>query len=70
MHSVVIGSISSGENHGICTLLMKPNNVETTVQWFRMSREVLAEFSGHFNSIYNIIHLFKNKKGVYISVCV
>ena len=31
--------------------LMKPNKVETAVQWFRMSCTVLAGFSGHHHHI-------------------
>ena len=38
-------------------LLMRPNKVETAVQWFRMSHAVFDGFSGHGNSIYNIIPL-------------
>ena len=39
------------------TLLMRPNKVETAVQCFRSS----AGFSGHGNSIHNIIPLRKEK---------
>ena len=35
LHSVVTGSISRGRDHGY-TLLMRPNKVETAVQWFHM----------------------------------
>ena len=42
---------------------MRGNKVETAVQCFRMSHaKVLAEFSGHSNSIYNIIPLLKKEK--------
>ena len=44
------------------TLLMRPNKVKTAVQLFHMLHVVLAGFSGHGNSIYNIIPLLKNKK--------
>ena len=30
----------------------RPNEVKTAVQWFHMSHEVFAGFSGHGNSIY------------------
>ena len=43
------------------SLLMKPNKVETAVQWFRMSRAEFARFSGHGNSNYNIIPLLKKE---------
>ena len=43
------------------TLLMKPNMVETAVQWFRMSRAIFAGFSGHGNSIYKTIPLLKKE---------
>ena len=33
--------------------------VETAIQWFCMLHAVLARFSGHGNSIYNIIPLSK-----------
>ena len=41
------------------TLLIRPNKVETAVQWFRMSHAVRTGFSGHCNSIY-----------IYMCVCV
>ena len=41
-----------------CTWLMRPNKVETAVQWFRMLHAVLAVFSGHDNVIYNMVPLF------------
>ena len=52
------------------TLLMRPNNVETAVQVHSGSvcrTQVFAEFSGHGNSIYNIIPLLKkvNVKNIY-----
>ena len=37
------------------TLLMRANNVEIAVQWFRMSCAVFAGLSGHYNPICNII---------------
>ena len=53
---MVTGSISSGGNHCI---LMRPNKVETPVQWFNMLQTVLAGFSGHTNSSYDAISQFK-----------
>ena len=40
------------------TLLMRPNKVETAVEWFSMSHEVLAGFFGHGNSIYIYIYIY------------
>ena len=33
---------------------MRPNKVETAVQWFHMSRAMFAWFSGYGNLIYKI----------------
>ena len=40
---------------------MRPNKVKTAVQWFRISRAVFAGFSGHDNSIDNIIPQLKKE---------
>ena len=47
-------------------MLMRTNKVEIAVQLFRISHTVLAGFSGHDNSIHNIIPLFKKFKKMYI----
>ena len=59
--SVVVGSISSRGDHGIYGWL-KPNTAETAIQWFCKSHVVLAAFSGHGNTIYNMqfLNLKKN----------
>ena len=54
-HSMVSVSISSGGDHSIHILLMRPNKVEIAVQWYRVSRVVLVGFSGHSNTIYDSI---------------
>ena len=40
---------------------MRSNKVETAVQLFRMSRAGFAGFSGHGNSIYNMIPILDKK---------
>ena len=37
---------------------MRPNKVETAVQWFRNSSTLLPGFSGHGDSIYDIKFLY------------
>ena len=60
LHSVVTGSISSGGNHGIhCWWdLIRPKQL-SSVSVCRT--QVFAGFSGHGNSIHNIISLLKKK---------
>ena len=60
LHPVVVGLISSGGDHGI-TLLMKPNKVESAIQYFSMSRASVRRTFGHGNSIHNIIPLLKKE---------
>ena len=52
LHSVVTGLISGGRSR--YTLLIRPNELEATVQWFHMSHALLAGYSGHGNSIHNL----------------
>ena len=40
---------------------MRPNKVESAVQYIRMSPQVFARFSGHGNAIHNIILLLKKE---------
>ena len=42
-------------------MLLRPIQIETAVHWFRMSHKVLARFSGHGDSIHNIIPLLKKE---------
>ena len=43
-----------GREITVC-MLMIPNKAETAVQWVRMSCVAFARFSGHSDSIYNIL---------------
>ena len=61
LHSVVAGSISSGGDHGIrCWWdLIRSKQLSSFSVW---RAQVFAGFSGHGNSIHNIIILLKKKK--------
>ena len=44
---------------------MRPNKVETAVQWFHMSCAVLAGFSGHSNLLYMEFNRFEFRAFLY-----
>ena len=50
------------------TLVMRPNKIETTGQWFGISCAMLAGYSGHDNSIQGMTRLEKKLRENYARI--